>query len=180
MKKLEKYGEQNINLLTLFEESTKFLSEQNSSIETEREIDNPTFFPKLAPSIAKEHLALLSSYRDQVKERMDRYSKKIEEIDKAIEKHYASIQSTPYYLYSILIHEGSAETGHYYSYTYDINSKVWRKYNDINISEEVEPQVMKEARGINYTSAYYLVYAQDIVLQPKELVVPLRNYSLSA
>jgi ubiquitin carboxyl-terminal hydrolase 25/28 len=47
------------------------------------------------------------------------------------------MRSTPYYLYSILIHEGSADSGHYYSYTYDIQSKTWRKYNDINITEEV-------------------------------------------
>lgn len=51
--------------------------------------------------------------------------------------------TTPYHLYSILIHEGSADSGHYYSYTYDIKSKVWRKYNDINISEEAEGQVIK-------------------------------------
>lgn len=53
------------------------------------------------------------------------------------------MRSTPYHLYSILVHEGSADSGHYYSYTYDIGSKTWRKYNDINISEEAEAQVMK-------------------------------------
>lgn len=63
-------------------------------------------------------------------------------------------------MYSILIHEGSADSGHYYSYIYEIQTKKWRKYNDINISEEAEPQIIKEAKGINFTSAYYLVYAQ--------------------
>ena len=40
----------------------------------------------------------------------------------------------------MLIHEGGADSGHYYSYTYDFQSGKWRKYNDINISEEVEEQ----------------------------------------
>ena len=62
-----------------------------------------------------------------------------------------------------------------------MKSKVWRKYNDINISEEVEAQVMKEARGVNFTSAYYLVYAQEEVLVSKEVKgeSPIRNYEIS-
>jgi ubiquitin carboxyl-terminal hydrolase 25/28 len=85
-------------------------------------------------------------------------------------------------LYSILVHEGSADSGHYYSYIYDIEQKVWRKYNDINISEEVQAQVLKEAKGINYTSAYYLVYSQESSLVPgdKPPDMPLRNYELSS
>jgi ubiquitin carboxyl-terminal hydrolase 25/28 len=44
----------------------------------------------------------------------------------------------PYILQSIMIHEGQAESGHYYSYTYDTDRKIWRKFNDINVSEEAE------------------------------------------
>ena len=81
----------------------------------------------------------------------------------------------------MLIHEGSADSGHYYSYTFDLKSKMWRKYNDINISEEAEAQVLKEARGVNYTSAYYLVYAQEEVLVPQNAKgdTPIRNYEMS-
>lgn len=90
------------------------------------------------------------------------------------------MRSTPYHLYSILIHEGRADSGHYYSYTYDIQSKTWRKYNDINISEESAAQVLAEARGINYTSAYYLVYSQQGSLIPSDInEITLRNHELS-
>lgn len=55
-----------------------------------------------------------------------------------------------------------------------------RKYNDINITEETEVQVLKEARGINLTSAYYLVYSQNSCLNPKNLNgLVLRNHELS-
>lgn len=77
------------------------------------------------------------------------------------------MRNIPYHLYSILIHEGHADSGHYYSYTLDIKDRVWRKYNDINISDEVEVQVLREARGFGNISAYYLVYAQEESLTPK-------------
>ena len=82
-------------------------------------------------------------------------------------------------LQSILIHEGGAESGHYYSYSYDLDAKTWRKYNDINVSEEEEEQVMKLARGTGVASAYYLVYTQ--LEQHKENIdLPLKNYSISS
>jgi len=65
---------------------------------------------------------------------VSKYKAKIEEIDQSIEKCYREIYSTPYYLYSLLIHEGGADSGHYYSYTYDHQAQKWRKYNDINIT----------------------------------------------
>jgi hypothetical protein len=59
---------------------------------------------------------------------------------------------------------------------------VWRKYNDMNVTEEVEQEVLKEAKGVKATSAYYLVYSLEIVLvparNPDQLV--LRNYEISS
>lgn len=99
---------------------------------------------------------------------MKEYKQKILEIEKEIEKAYKEINKTPYYLYSLLIHEGGADSGHYYSYTYDFQAAKWRKYNDINITEEVEENVLKEGKGNFAASAYYLVYAQKDVLVPHE------------
>jgi hypothetical protein len=69
--------------------------------------------------------------------------------------------------------------GHYYSYIYDIETNIWRKYNDINISEESPEQVFKEAKGINATSAYYLVYVLKDVLVPNSDLHPVKNYAIS-
>jgi ubiquitin carboxyl-terminal hydrolase 25/28 len=111
-------------------------------------------------------LNLLQDYQAAFESRVKVYKEKIVSIDKEIEKAYREINKTPYYLYSLLIHEGGADSGHYYSYTYDFEGKKWRKYNDINITEEIEEQVLREAKGVNATSAYYLVYAQKDVLIP--------------
>lgn len=40
-----------------------------------------------------------------------------------------------YYLQSILIHEGAAESGHYYTYIYNPLLKRWFKFNDIHVTE---------------------------------------------
>ncbi len=70
--------------------------------------------------------------------------------------------------------------GHYYSYIHDIESSTWRKYNDINITEESEGQVLREAKGVNTTSAYYLVYVLKDVLLPLSAHSPTKSYSLSS
>lgn len=69
--------------------------------------------------------------------------------------------------------------GHYYSYVYDIETNSWKKYNDINISDESPEQVFKEAKGHNVTSAYYLVYVLKDVLSPLGSQSTVRNYSMS-
>jgi len=64
-----------------------------------------------------------------------------------------------YYLHAIMIHDGVAENGHYYTYIFDRSSKTWWKLNDHNVSMEFEEEVMKEAfGGEGFKSACNLVY----------------------
>ena len=53
----------------------------------------------------------------------------------------------PYYLHAILIHDGTAESGHYYSYVYDRKLEQWWRLSDVNVQPEVESVVMEEAFG---------------------------------
>lgn len=69
--------------------------------------------------------------------------------------------------------------GHYYSYIFDIETNAWKKYNDINISDESPEQVFKEAKGVNATSAYYLVYVLKEVLAPLSSISPVKNHCMS-
>jgi hypothetical protein len=57
---------------------------------------------------------------------------------------------------SILIHDGYAckliilkylESGHYFCYIHDYEKKIWRKYNDMQVSEETEENVLKNSKG---------------------------------
>jgi len=79
-----------------------------------------------------------------------------------IEKTYQHMNKTPYYLHAILIHDGNASSGHYYAFIYDHHQKLWRKYNDIRVTEESEETVIKESvGGKGWASAYWLVYVNE-------------------
>jgi hypothetical protein len=70
----------------------------------------------------------------------------------------------PYHLHSICVHDGNANSGHYYTFIYDRFQKKWRKFNDIRVSEYSEEDVFKEAEGGNsWMTAYWLVYVQESI-----------------
>lgn len=65
----------------------------------------------------------------------------------------------PYRLHAILVHEGQANGGHYWSYIFDSTKKVWRKFNDITVAETTWDEVQRESSGgFRNTCAYCLVY----------------------
>ena len=56
----------------------------------------------------------------------------------------------------ILMHEGKAESGHYYSYLYNFEKSIWLKFNDIHVTEETnEDKILQEAYG-KILLCYYL------------------------
>jgi len=73
-------------------------------------------------------------------------------------ENYQKMNNVMYYLYSIIIHEGSAEFGHYYSYIKNLDKGKWYKFSDINISEVADEEVKQTSFGGKNASAYYLIY----------------------
>jgi ubiquitin carboxyl-terminal hydrolase 25/28 len=61
---------------------------------------------------------------------------------------------------SILIHEGAANSGHYYAFIYNNRTGKWYKFNDIYVSEVSEEKVLKDAYGDgrSRTNANCLIY----------------------
>ena len=54
------------------------------------------------------------------------------------------------------MHEGKAESGHYYSYLYNFEKSIWLKFNDIHVTEETnEDKILQEAYG-KILLCYYL------------------------
>lgn len=86
---------------------------------------------------------------------------KVQELESKIIAAYAikDMQKMPYHLHAICVHDGNANTGHYYTYIYDRHSKKWRKYNDHKVTEASEEDVLKESLGgHSWMTAYWLVY----------------------
>jgi len=67
---------------------------------------------------------------------------------------------------AILVHDGVAGSGHYYSFNRNLSNQSWKRFNDIQVSDEVEENVMKESvGGYSNISAYCLVYLADHIVQ---------------
>lgn len=72
----------------------------------------------------------------------------------------------PYFLHGIMVHEGPAEHGHYYSFIFDRKRDVWWRFNDHRTTVETEETVMQESLGGQRDSAktaYMLVYVNEFV-----------------
>lgn len=101
------------------------------------------------------------------------------------------MQRNPYHLHSICVHEGGAESGHYYAYIYDRFAKQWRKYNDIRVTDVTEEEVFRYSEGgDSWATAYWVVYVQEKIataLDTKNInfykapeVDAMRNFSTHA
>ena len=67
-----------------------------------------------------------------------------------------------YELYSVLVHSGSAQGGHYYTYIKSFEDAKWYNFNDSSVSEISFDEIQK-VYGDNYgtsTTAYMLMYRQ--------------------
>ena len=62
-------------------------------------------------------------------------------------------------MHGVVIHNGSEESGHYYTMIKDHHQNVWREYNDVKVEERSEEAVLAHALGgYDKRSAYWLVY----------------------
>ena len=70
-------------------------------------------------------------------------------------------------LHGVCVHEGSADSGHYYSYLKDHTIGKWRKFNDHRVELVEEADVFADANGGSVRSAYWLVYINHDRLREK-------------
>ncbi|KAJ3423827.1 ubiquitin carboxyl-terminal hydrolase [Anaeramoeba flamelloides] len=92
------------------------------------------------------------------------------------------IKKCEYQLHSLLMHSGSADFGHYWSYINDAKNKCWWEFNDARVQQISEKKVMKYAQGGNgiSVSAYCLIYLyseiknQDLIgsIQQDQKLIP--------
>ena len=56
-------------------------------------------------------------------------------------------RNNPYYLHAIMNHEGTSDSGHYYSFIFDRKAKQWYKFNDHKVTKVEEHDVFAESYG---------------------------------
>lgn len=90
---------------------------------------------------------------------------KIETLEKIVEQPFIKNKERPYLLHAVLIHDGLAENGHYYTYQYDRSIKGWWLINDHKVQLVEEKQVMQDALGVTsgYKNCCNLVYISKLI-----------------
>ncbi len=74
-----------------------------------------------------------------------------------------------YHLHAICVHDGSAQSGHYYAFIYDRFEKKWRKFNDMRVTDATEEDVFKESNGGHgHMNAYWVVYVNNEIAKEME------------
>lgn len=73
-------------------------------------------------------------------------------------------------MHAILVHEGGADSGHYYAFIFDRKAQIWYRFNDYRVSVETEERVMEESFGDlkKKSSAYGLVYVNSDIAKTQE------------
>lgn len=75
-----------------------------------------------------------------------------------------------YRLHAAFFHRGTAGSGHYWIYIYDIKKEVWRRYNDETVAEVTDtneifarpPESEISYKGfLSPANPYFLVYVRD-------------------
>lgn len=87
-----------------------------------------------------------------------------------VETAFKDFTQQPYNLHAILVHDGSAESGHYFSFIYSHEHKSWFKFNDHLVTEVTEDRVMQDSMGgqqNSHKAAYLLVYTNQFVSQSR-------------
>ena len=118
----------------------------------------------------KNSLKLLSAMKDHIDQQVELVNKRIAYLKYKIADHYNEYQKYGYELFAAFMHRGEADYGHYWIYIKD--GDMWRKYNDEDVEEVVDPKdsVFNFADG-NMDTAYYLGYVRKDKI--KDIIKPL-------
>lgn len=170
----EKNSTNGQSLITVLESSVAFLQTNSKKGDVNPLLDSSFFGDN-----SKENAALikvLESYAGKVKSRITELETKIKQLESKISDSYTAFKKEKYILQTVIIHDGQADSGHYYSFIQDISTKKWWRYNDIQVSEETEENVFKEALGgWGKASAYSLLYVkEETAIPPSAKGKPLR------
>lgn len=124
--------------------------------------------PPLPPSILQFALegkpqiaAALGSLRTGLEEEKQALQARRHAIEAETRTMYADIERTKYVVFSIIVHEGSADSGHFYCFV-RMQDK-WFKFNDFYVREMATEEVFETAFGSDgsVANAYCVFYMRE-------------------
>ena len=115
--------------------------------------------------------------KKEIQDRKVLLKQRIQGLEQKIQTAFKDFCQQPYYLHAILVHDGPAEFGHYYSFVYERNENVWWRFNDHSVTIETEEVVLKESIGGQKDSskaAYMLIYINQFVVSKSKKSDPIK------
>ena len=173
------FWDSNYDIRSLFEFMNEFLANQDSKSHiSEKWVEENSklgvqshhpFLNQIKPADkgkVNDAMKLLKNYNTQLSGQVEEMEGKVKALEQQIKKAYSTkeMSKVNYDLHSICVHDGNANSGHYYSFIYDRFQKKWRKFNDIRVTEVSEEDVFKESQGGDtWQTAYWLVYVHSTI-----------------
>ncbi|EEP80641.1 predicted protein [Uncinocarpus reesii 1704] len=112
--------------------------------------------------IDESTLTLLSKLSEAAEAERLGIRERIAELKQHLGGQFADNKDVVYRLYAVFIHRGSASAGHYWIYIFDFERKIWREYNDEQVSEVKKlSTIFAPQTGAHSPSPYFLVYVYD-------------------
>lgn len=108
----------------------------------------------------KKEISTLNMLLSTVKEEKMKLTNEKNKLVEQATKIYSELDNNKYKIFSIIIHEGTTDYGHYYALIKDGDQ--WFKFNDYNVSKMEESEVFNLAYGgTGNASAYCIFYARE-------------------
>ena len=103
--------------------------------------------------------SMLQKKQQETAEQVQQLRLQIQQQENLLKNIFQPLSKEPYYLHGVCIHDGSAESGHYYTLIKDHHQNVWREFNDVRVRQLSEEEVLAHSLGgVDKRSAYWLVY----------------------
>ena len=104
----------------------------------------------------------LNSFHSTLSTRYYQLEYEQKEMEKKIAKSYDGLEKNKYSLFSVIVHEGTPESGHYYCFV-RLDGDNWVKFNDYQTKRVSQNEVLEIAKGGEKTnsSAYCAFYMRE-------------------
>ena len=168
-----------MSLETILDNTLLFLNKQEnpSSMDCDGSYDPEC---RLIPGVRMEDSPqALNELKVQVGKRLQNLNDELEEVYLKLKMLYdvPMFKNHQYKLHSLLVHDGYAGSGHYYTFVHDFQHNVWRKYSDLAIEVVTLEKVIEDSEGGNgFANAYCLFYIKSEILETKS--VPLWDFNI--
>ncbi len=171
-------AESKLDIIKVLDITGDFLKKQiaeDISQSTIKQLESPLVGPIADTDRINDAIEIVMKYKQSLEDKIEDLKKTISAIRNTIDTLWGRLNKHKYHLVSILVHDGHAGSGHYYSFNREPFKDTWKKFNDFTVSDEKEEIVMTEALGgYENASAYSLVYISDEAAREEVHAKPIK------